>query len=435
MEKKTRMDVLYQIVDMAASMVEATICLFFVSVFLEGEGMKKHLIGTAAVNVLTAIMNAVTMQINVYSLIRSLAFVSILLGTQFWMYRREWAKIVTLTIVYILFIALVDYSTVALMTYCFRQEFNYFQDMTLFRIVGTAISKVLLLLLVLLLYWKSPEMKQLKKSYLYLLTVISGSIFCFAVYVFQNFMDRNQIFGSEVLIFSLLLAVEVLFFLFFAVTADSQGRKEEIRMMDLHNEFLLRTLEEEKKNFEIWSGRLHDYKNLMLYIRELFLKKDYAKLGRVLEEQTGLLKQQYGYIITGYAGIDGIVNAKVLYARSQGVHVVCQLELPAGLKIDNERIAIVLGNLLDNAIRGVEDLPEKKIELSMKCSKDNLFIKIINNKMPEAINFSKSSKKNSRLHGIGIQSVQRQIKLMNGEFKLTQTEDSVMAVVVIYEIK
>lgn len=67
--------------------------------------------------------------------------------------------------------------------------------------------------------------------------------------------------------------------------------------------------------------------------------------------------------------------------------------------------------------------------------KENIYIKIVNHKQPGKIDFEISGKENQTWHGIGLRSVKQQVKKLNGDFKLIQQSDKVIAMVVIYEVK
>lgn len=429
------MDIVYRLLDTVAVAVEGVMCFVFVSSFMKGNKIRNHFLMLTIAVFLNIIVNYITVSVEVYSVFRLVLFIGTVLLAQFLIYCKEYGRILVLTITYMLFLVLIDYSTVAIMTYLSGMEFNYFQKMTLYRVYGTIISKVFLLVSVIFIRKKLPGLKRLKRVHLICLFAISSFILIFAFYMFQNFMQRNQILGSETTMFLLLLLIEMLSFYSFSAMLGNKDKEEKLKLLNLYNNMLHKSLEEEKISFDLWSGRVHDYKNQVVYMLELLETKEYEKLKKYLQEETGNFKYQPDYVLSGYKGIDVIISSKIVYAGNQGIHMFCNIGLPSGLQIDEMALVTILGNLLDNAIRAEMYSKEKLIEIDISYMKENIYIKIVNHKQPGEIDFETSSKENQTWHGIGLRSVKQQVKKLNGDFKLIQQSDKVIAVVVIYEVK
>lgn len=429
------MEIVYRLLDTMAVGIEVAMCFVFVATFMKENKIRNHYILLLIVVVLNVVIDYMTISVQVYSVFRFILFIGTELLVQFLIYRGGYGKILVLTVIYMLVLTLIDYSTVAVMTYLSGMEFIYFQKMTSFRVYGTIISKVLLLTSIIFIQKKLQGLKRLKKIHLISLFVISGFIMFFAFYMFQNFMQRNQILGSETTMFLLLLLIEMLSFYSFSAMMGNKEKEEKLNLMSLYNNMLQKTLEEEKFSFDLWSGRVHDYKNHVVYMLELLETKEYGKLKKYMQEVTGSLKYQSDYIQSGYKGIDVIVSSKKVYAKSQGIHMYCNIGIPLGLSLDEMAMVTILGNLLDNSIRAEISSKEKFIELDINYMKENIYIKIVNHKQSGEIDFETSSKENQTWHGIGLRSVKQQVRKLNGDFKLIQQSDKVIALVVIYEVK
>ncbi len=429
------MDAIYGLLDTAAVIIEVTMCFVFVSTFIGENVIKEHFIGVIITVITDIIFNYVTVQIAVYSILKYMVFIGIILFAQILFYRKYYDRIIVMTVTYMLFLALIDYATIAVMTYFLGVEFGYFQNMTLFRFYLTLVSKGFLLISVIYIRKNLESLKKLKRNHLLFIFVSSGAVLLLAFYIFQNFMQRNQILGSETSIFILLLLVEILLFYSFAEMTENNEKEEKLNLLNLYNKMLQESLEEEKHSFDLWSGRIHDYKNHVIYMLELLEAKEYVQLKEFMQEETGILKCQSSYVQSGYRGIDAIINSKMIYAQSQSIHVFCNIKLPAGLLLDERVMVTILGNLLDNAIRAEMNSKKKFIEIHMTYMQENLYVKIVNHKEKGKIDFESSGKENSKWHGIGLRSVKQQIKKINGDFKLIQDSEKVMAIVVIYEVK
>lgn len=414
-------------------MIEMAMCFLFVSSFVEVD-IKKHCVGIVTTILIYIFFNYITMQIAVYSICRLLVYMVIAFFAQFLFYRKYYDRIIVMTISYMLFFTLIDYSTVAVMSYLSGMELKYFQETALFRICGTVTSKVLLLVSVLFIRRNVTGLKKLQRCHLFFILGISGTILLFAFCIFDNSMHRNHIFVSETMMFILLWMIEVLSIYSLAAMAEKNEKEEKLQLLYLYNQMLQNSLDEEKNNFDLWSGRVHDYKNRMLYMLELLKTEEYEQLEKYIQEETGILKNQSVYIQSGYKGIDIVINSKIMYAQSQHIHLFCNINLPSDLLLDERAMITILGNLLDNAIQAESIMDKKYIEVNITYMKENICIKIVNHKEDGEINFKTSSKENAKWHGIGLRSVRQQIKKLHGDFKLMQDEDKVISMVVLYGI-
>ncbi|MCI9079917.1 MAG: GHKL domain-containing protein [Lachnospiraceae bacterium] len=429
------MDIMYRLLDAIAVVIEVVMCFVFVTTFMKENKTRSHFILPLVTVFLNVAVGYIKIPVQVYSAFRIILFISTGLLAQFLIYRNGYGRILLLIVIYIFVLSLIDYSTVAVMAYLSGVEFIYFQKIESFRVYGTIISKGFLLAFVIFIKKKMQGLKMLEKIHLIFLSAISGFITFLAFCIFQNFMQRNQIPGSETTMFLLLLLIEILSFYSFSAMLENKEKEKRLDLLSLYNNILQKSLEEEKFSFGLWSGRVHDYKNHVVYMQELLETKEYEKLKKYMQEETGSFKYQPDYIQSGYRGIDVIVSSKKTCAKSQGIHMYCNIRLPAGLPLDEVAMVTILGNLLDNAIRAEMSSGRKFIEIDINYMKENIYIKIVNHKQPGEINFETSSKENRTWHGIGLRSVKQQVKKLNGDFKLIQQPDKVIAMVVVYEVK
>lgn len=119
--------------------------------------------------------------------------------------------------------------------------FTYFQKMASFRIYGTVVSKVFLLVSIIFIQKKLQALKRLKRIHLVFLFAISGFIMFFAFYMFQNFMQRNQILGSETTMF-LLLLIEMLSFYSFSAMVGNKEKEEKLILLNLYYKILEKSI-------------------------------------------------------------------------------------------------------------------------------------------------------------------------------------------------
>ncbi len=429
------MDVVCRLMEILAVIIEIAMCYVYVASFLKDAMLKDHMVGIIITVFIEIIFNDITMRIEVYSICRLIVYFGIVIFAQFLFYGKYYIRIVVMTVNYVLFLVLDDYITVVLMSYLSGTELLYFKEMTLYRIYATIIAKSLLVISVLLIRKKMPELKKLQRRHLFIILGITGITLLYALYIFEHFMQRNFVLGSETMLFFLLWVMEILLIYSFAAIAESSRKEEKLQLMNFYNQMLQKSLDEEKDSFDLWSGRVHDYKNHVIYMLELLKTKEYQQLEDYMQEEAGILNHQSAYVQSGYKGIDIIINSKMVYAQSQGIHLFCNINLPPDLSLDEGAMVTILGNLLDNAIQAELHMREKFVEVNISYMKGNLYIKIVNHKEEEEIDFQTSNKEDSKWHGIGLRSVKHQIKELQGDFKLIQEKDKVISMVVLYDAR
>ncbi len=143
-------------------------------------------------------------------------------------------------------------------------------------------------------------------------------------------------------------------------------------------------------------------------------------------------------IHTGYPSIDSIVNFKLQTAKQEGIKVNISSSIPPDLNFSSFDSTVILGNLLDNALRAVPSVSEDGfIDLTLHYSRGMLIIKVSNpfnnevNIVDGRVITSKADKKN---HGFGLRSVKEVVEKYNGNVEIT-TDNNVFVVTAILYVE
>lgn len=145
-------------------------------------------------------------------------------------------------------------------------------------------------------------------------------------------------------------------------------------------------------------------------------------------------------IVTGIdPALAAVINYKLADARDKGVAITCETHLPPdlGKQIDIQDIAILLGNLLDNAIRAVEDYRQEApyIKLALTVNRGVLRI-IVANSFDGPVLYQNgkylSTKADKANHGLGLQTVHRIADKYQGDVQPTHQGHDFMVDVLLY---
>lgn len=116
--------------------------------------------------------------------------------------------------------------------------------------------------------------------------------------------------------------------------------------------------------------------------------------------------------------IDAIIYSKISKAQKFGITLEIKKNIDRPIKIDNLDFAVLLANILDNAIEAADAVGDnKEVVLSLVSNNDNLIIVCEN---PTVNTFSagdiKTTKKDKKHHGFGIMSIKSVAEKYDGTY-------------------
>lgn len=157
----------------------------------------------------------------------------------------------------------------------------------------------------------------------------------------------------------------------------------------------------------------HDMKNHLMNMSALLEQGHYQKAADYMQKMDQSLESFDFKFSTGNVVCDVVINSKYRQALHQGIDMSVQFAYPKESGVADYDMAIVLSNLLDNAMEAclLVDKPKRCIELDLKQKGNFLLIEVKNPFVGEiqyekAHGLPKSSKENeNELHGIGLQNV------------------------------
>lgn len=208
---------------------------------------------------------------------------------------------------------------------------------------------------------------------------------------------------------------------------------QDIEQFQKENLALDKKLKSEAESVEILSAAYaqqrkmtHDYNEHLhnLYIMLQHDNNDQAKsyLQDLLQTQT----ERILYVNTHHAGLDAIFNQKAIIARKNKIDLQFHFNNLHDIEILTCDLAVIIGNLMDNAIEACLALPVENRYIEVRAILDKNFIFSIRNRsLPVNIvdGHMKTTKPNPELHGFGLRNVDSILSNYPNAFHHLEYED------------
>ncbi len=287
------------------------------------------------------------------------------------------------------------------------------------------ISAIVLIIFGRMLLFKFPAMfhrNELDSVWNYVwLYPVAVSIFLFWVIPIDiSKIMIGRIYQVSLVIWVIFLFILYIFYMFVCYLSEKltaeQHLIEEKRVLDAEK-IRFNQLEEHVK--ELRSLR-HDLRQHMRVLSSMASTGDMEVIKHYLQKYVETIKPEHPVYCANYA-VDAIAAYYQEDAEKKGVRIVWNLSLPPRLPVDETELCVIIGNLLENAIRASEqlELSRRFIEASVRMAGDKMIGIEIRNHYKEKIRLNQEGmplRRDSR--GIGLQSVSNTVKKNNGNFTI-----------------
>jgi sensor histidine kinase YesM len=236
--------------------------------------------------------------------------------------------------------------------------------------------------------------------------------------------------SNTLLLFSIffLFIINIITFTLFDSLIVSFEFQMEKKMLTQQNNYYENQFSLMKRVYETTRAFRHDFMNHLTVIQGLVQRDEKGKLDGYLSELQQVYTKQKEYIRTGNVVIDSILNYKLQEAESYEIPISQDINIPDELDFSAFDMTVILGNLLDNAIKASLkiDKDKRNINIVMRFEKGVLRITIKNKFNGSVLYKGKTivtSEKDSENHGIGLENVKKAIAKYHGTLDLKHTAD------------
>lgn len=220
------------------------------------------------------------------------------------------------------------------------------------------------------------------------------------------------------IVLSLVLGTNfMMLYLYNSLSSFFQKAYNEMEMKQ-HTLYYENELKVMQKNQEGVRRLKHDMENHINAIYGLLEQRKYKECMEYLKKINGALNESKAIANSGNTVIDSIINYKLSNIDNQNVKFNINLKIATHINIPNFDIAVLVGNLVDNALEAVTNLNEDCfIEIFMKQEKGMLII-VMNNSFDGMIEIEKnkflSKKRSYKNYGNGSEQIHEIVKKYNG---------------------
>jgi hypothetical protein len=254
--------------------------------------------------------------------------------------------------------------------------------------------------------------------------LLSVFLIAFAVYVTSNLsyiletMSISPIVVGELFLVRTLvdLGGVAILFAYHSQLLELNSRYEVMQLQSML-EMQYNNYEILKQSVEVVNQKYHDLKYQIALLREEFgQEKGNACLDKIESD----IKAYEANNKTGNNALDTILTAKTLYCQNNWIELTSVADGEALNFMEPMDIAVLFGNILDNAIESVSKIERKErrlIHLAVARQKGFLRIRVENCCDEEPICDGENivtSKNDKRYHGFGIKSIKNTVKKYGG---------------------
>lgn len=196
------------------------------------------------------------------------------------------------------------------------------------------------------------------------------------------------------------------------------------RVAAFETELLQKYYLEVENMYSKMRGWRHDYRHHIQVMKVHAANGEYDEIDRYLDMLDQDLTQVETVIRTGNRMADAILNSKLSLAAQKEIQVKAEAKIPAALTVSEVDLAIVIGNLLDNAIDACMELPPERrlIRIYMEMKGSYLYLSLTNTAGGRKKHSFASTKGEG--HGFGLARVDDVVKKHGGYIRRASEDES-----------
>ena len=299
---------------------------------------------------------------------------------------------------------------------------------TIFRYVGVILVQILLITFLVLIVKLKTVLKEKDNKYMFIMSMIpaiSVVICCFMVYRSDKSYEQNVIYTYIAVVGIVIVNVISILLLIMEQKVYEQKIRQQV---------MLSAYQQKEKDIESIldmhrqnSKQRHDFKNVILLIKELIRDEQYNKATEMIDKYSeGYKNNNLTEIVSDNIVLNYLLNRKINQCREAGIDMACYI-LGNIAGVDDMDLYILLENLCDNAIEAAGQCEKPSIKLQIAEDNASMYIDIGNTTSDNILKNNphmNTTKKDKNMHGFGIMNIRDIIDKYNGTINYEQQGDN-----------
>lgn len=245
---------------------------------------------------------------------------------------------------------------------------------------------------------------------------------------------RYPITDKYYLIFSVILIfINISVFIIFNVLQKLY--KDRLELQSVNQEYKLLNIQREniKNSTDRLAALEHDLKNKLVPL--YYMADSSTNVEDYLSEIIGEFNSEFLISSTGIIEVDAIINSKYEICKKNNIDFDLDVNITKATKILYRDLAVILGNLLDNAIEATLKVDDRWIKLVLQNEMDLVFIMVENSFDGKVLMKDGRflSRKDKEFSGIGLKNVKYLSSKYHGKMKFTPSTNTFRASLMLCE--
>lgn len=325
----------------------------------------------------------------------------------------------TYTIVFMLFPELIVATATGYL------HFSFFVDGSYRNSIGVVVSKILAFSEALLLhnYKISKEKQNVGWNLCFSSILIPISTLGYEImFVSIDSQSQYKVITSVIILF----VINISAFYLYDSLSKNYVRQSKLSILETENTLYGKQCEIMQSSTEELQEFRHDINNQFIALSQFIKSEQYGEAEKQLNRLTSLTKSKIIYSTSGNVIIDGLINYKLQNALSDKIRVKTEIAVPKQINIEITDLVAILGNLIDNALNALYDVPEDKRSLTIKVvfSQERLIIRTSNPYIGDVLCKDRkivSAKQSPKHHGYGLNNIAKAINKYKGYMDIDYT--------------
>lgn len=299
--------------------------------------------------------------------------------------------------------------------------------------------KLLWIMLLIILRKKLPHIKRYMNSNriswagFAWLPLFSGIIGVYFYIMFPSEVEPEWFF-SFISIGIICLNIISLVYMQESLLKEEKLRQSELQIQKKQDQ--LRLFHDMQFLYEKQGKKLHDYKKQLATVQGLVENGDYDTAVNLTKELTKSIAVEMSEVNTGHPVVNAVLNQEYRIAKGLEIGMILSVSEVNKIRLKDEDIVVIFGNLLDNAIHEcvkiVEAGKDAVIQVKMACMQNETIVTIQNPVCQQvSIEDNEVTDKQGDGHGMGLVNVRETVERYDGSFVISCDEKEFTAVVII----